>query len=189
MVTKNKKIKKSVKHRGNTTHGHGARKKWKKSGHKGGCGMAGTGKRGDQKKTLINKLYGNKYFGKQGITSKRTAKKRGKVMNLGFININLEKLKKKYEKQGILDLSDYKILGEGDLKSKIKIKAKEFSESAKEKIQKAGGEAIELLVKTKKSKDGQASESSVKSKDLEVNSKKSDADNVKPDEVKIWIYY
>lgn len=175
-----KKTKKSAKHRGETTHGHGARKKWKKSGHKGGCGMAGTGKRGDQKKTLINKLYGNKYFGKQGITSKGTARKKNNVMNLGFIESNLGNLKKKHEKQGVLDLSKYKILGEGELKSKLKIKAKEVSKSAKEKIEKAGGEVVEILVKTKKSKEGQASkpeqvgESNTDSKDVEVNQKKPD---------------
>ena len=60
MVIKTKKKKKAVGQRGKTNHGHGARKKWKKSGHKGGIGMAGTGKKADHKKTLINKLYGNK---------------------------------------------------------------------------------------------------------------------------------
>jgi len=54
------------------THGGGARKKKKKSGSKGGVGMAGSGKRADQKKTLIIKKDGNKYFGKQGVTSRGT---------------------------------------------------------------------------------------------------------------------
>ena len=54
------------------THGGGARVNRKKSGSKGGVGMAGSGKRGDQIKTLVQKKYGNKYFGKQGITSKKT---------------------------------------------------------------------------------------------------------------------
>ena len=80
-----KKTKKSKKLRGTTTHGWGARKKHKGSGHRGGFGMAGTGKRADQKKTLINKKYGNKYFGKRGVTSKRTKKKKVKVINIGDI--------------------------------------------------------------------------------------------------------
>ena len=51
------------------THGTGARKNNRESGNKGGKGMSGSGKRGDQKKTLITKLYGHDYFGKKGITS------------------------------------------------------------------------------------------------------------------------
>ena len=50
MVIKIKKTKKSKKLRGTTTHGHGARKKGKKSGTKGGLGMAGRVTRADQKK-------------------------------------------------------------------------------------------------------------------------------------------
>ena len=143
MVVKTKKTKKSVKQRGNTRHGHGARKKWKGKGHHGGKGMAGTGKRADQKKTLVNKLYGNKYFGKKGITSRKTEKKKTKVINLGFIQKNLNSLLKKYRKGNELNLIGYKILGEGELKEKLKIKAKEFSKTAKDKIKKVGGEAIE----------------------------------------------
>ena len=137
-----KKTKKSKKLRATTTHGHGARKKWKGSGHRGGIGMAGTGKRADQKKTLVNKLYGNKYFGKQGITSKGTERDKSKVINLRDIQGNLESLSKKHEKQGILDLSKYKILGQGELTTKLSIRALKISESAKEKIKKAGGEII-----------------------------------------------
>lgn len=170
-----KKTKKSKKQRGNTTYGHGARKKWKGKGHHGGKGMAGTGKRADQKKTLITKLYGNKYFGKQGITSKKTAKKKIKVMNLEVIERNINKLKKEHEKQGFLDLSQYKILGEGNLKSKLKIKAKEFSKSAKEKIEKLGGEVIEIKKKVEKKEESRAD-----SADLEVN--KRAYNNAKQDE-------
>ena len=67
------------------THGWGARKKHKKSGHRGGIGMAGTGKRADQKKTLVTKLYGNKYFGKQGITSRSTARNKNLSISLNKI--------------------------------------------------------------------------------------------------------
>ena len=57
MVIKIKKSKKSIRKRG-TTNYHGARKKWKGSGHHGGVGMAGTGKRADQRKTYVLKyLY------------------------------------------------------------------------------------------------------------------------------------
>lgn len=141
------KRKKSTRMHGHNmgTHGWGARKKHKKSGHRGGSGMAGTGKRADQKKTLMTKLYGNSYFGKQGITSKGTKKDKRLRINLQDIENRLQSFVKKgiakktantYE----LDLSSYKILGEGEVKNKLNIKAFEASESAIEKVKKAGGE-------------------------------------------------
>ncbi|MEK6859986.1 MAG: uL15 family ribosomal protein [Nanoarchaeota archaeon] len=144
MVFKTKKKKKSKNQRGNNSYGHGARKKWKGSGHHGGVGMAGTGKRADHKKSLVIKLYGNNYFGKQGMTSKSTKHKKANVMNLNDIQKNLDSLMKKYGKNKELILKNYKILGEGELNLAVKIKARAFSESAKEKIEKAGGEAIAL---------------------------------------------
>lgn len=143
MVMKVKKKRKSPGLRGKTTHGHGARKKWKKSGHKGGVGMAGSGKKGDQKKTLVQKLYGNKYFGKKGITSRGNAKDRRIKVNVGDIEKNTSKFS---EVGGWLDLSKYKILGNGHVTKKFKIKALEASSSAMEKIKKAGGE-IEVVKK------------------------------------------
>ena len=124
------------------THGWGARKKHKKSGHRGGSGMSGTGKRGDQKKTLVNKLYGNDYFGKQGITSKKTEHDKRKRINLQIIEDNLEKFGKKTTKGWEINLKDFKILGTGDVKNKLVITAKEASKSAIEKVKKAGGEII-----------------------------------------------
>jgi len=146
MVFKTKKKKKSKGQRG-TNHYHGARKKWKGSGHHGGVGMAGTGKRADHKKSLIIKLYGNKYFGKQGETSKKTRKRKLKVINIGDIQKNFDSLMKKYGKKDELILENYKILGDGEINQKVKIKASVFSESAKSKIEKAGGEAIEKASK------------------------------------------
>ncbi|MBS3075496.1 uL15 family ribosomal protein [Candidatus Pacearchaeota archaeon] len=153
MPFKTKKRRKSGRQRGNTTYGHGARKKWKGSGHHGGIGMAGSGKRADQKKSLIIKLYGNEYFGKQGITSRATAKKINLVMNLKQIQSNLDSLMKKYGKNKELVLEDYKILGEGELKEKITIKANAFSESARQKIEKAGGKAILINDSEKEAKE------------------------------------
>lgn len=69
--------------------------------------------------------------------------------NVGIVNLeklatlskdsafNLEAAK---EKGWVSNRCDYlKILGEGELKHPIKIKADKFSESAKKKIEKAGG--------------------------------------------------
>jgi len=61
----NKRTKRS-RQRGSHTHGWGAKKKHRGAGNRGGRGMAGTGKRADQKKPTIMNLYGNEYFGKRG---------------------------------------------------------------------------------------------------------------------------
>ena len=144
---KTKKRKKSTRMHGHGmgTHGRGARKKAKKSGHHGGAGMSGTGKRADHKKTLVLKLYGHGYFGKQGITSKGTKRDTRKRINLKTIEFNLESYMKKgiakKSKDGFeIDLKDYKILGDGEVKNKLFISASEASQSAIEKVKKAGGE-------------------------------------------------
>lgn len=64
------KRKKSERYRGSQTHGGGAKKKRRGAGNRGGRGMAGSGKRADQKKPTILKNYGNSYFGKRGFSSK-----------------------------------------------------------------------------------------------------------------------
>ncbi len=127
------------------SHGWGARKGHKKSGHRGGTGMAGTGKRGDQKITLITKLYGHEYFGKQGITSRKTKRDTRQRINLGQISKNLEKYGKKTGKGWEIKLEKYKILGltgSEELREKLIITALEASASAIEKVKKAGGEII-----------------------------------------------
>ena len=53
------KRKKNSRMRGNTTHGYGSMKKNRGAGNRGGRGMAGSGKRADQKKPTILKLYGS----------------------------------------------------------------------------------------------------------------------------------
>ncbi len=138
------KKKKSVRLRGTNSGGHGSRKKWKGSGHRGGKGMAGTGKKADQKKSLVIKKYGNKYFGKQGVTSKGSALNKLKVINLGQIQRNFNSLMKKFGSNGELNLEKYKVLGNGELKEKITIKARDISKSAKKGIEKVGGTAINL---------------------------------------------
>jgi large subunit ribosomal protein L15 len=128
--------------RGMGGHGRGSRKEGRGKGDKGGKGMAGTGKRADQKKTLVLKLYGNNYFGKQGITSRGTKRDTRKRINLRDIEKNLEKYGKKSGERFEVNLKEYKILGEGIVKNKLVIIAKEASKSAAEKVKKAGGEII-----------------------------------------------
>jgi len=142
MKTKKRKKKSRMHGRKMGTHGGGARKKRKKSGHKGGIGMAGSGKRADQKKTLITKLYGNSYFGKQGITSRKTKRDTRQRINIGEIERNIEKYGKKVGDKYEINLPKYKILGDGEIKTKMKINCLEASKSAVEKVKKAGGEVV-----------------------------------------------
>ena len=143
--TKKRKRSSRMHGRGMGTHGYGSRKKHKKSGHHGGGGMSGSGKRADHKKTLVQKLYGHEYFGKQGVTSRGTKKDKRDRINLSSIELSLER----YMKKGVakkttngieINLSNYKILGEGEVTQKLIIKADSASKSAIEKVKEKGGE-------------------------------------------------
>ncbi len=153
----NKKRRKVSRHRGTHTHGRGAKKKARGKGHRGGTGKAGTGKRGDQKKTLILKRYGKKYFGKDKI-HRGDRKKDIKIINLQKISYNINNFIKKGLAKGSkgnfeLDLSAYKIIGDDDLKMKLKINALAASKGAQEAVKKAGGEIIIKLSKNKEKKN------------------------------------
>lgn len=128
----NKKRKKNTRHRGTHTHSRGAKKKARGSGHRGGIGMAGSGKRGDQKKTLVLKLFGGKYFGKRIALRKKILPK--------LKTINLYDLSDKAKGQKELEMKGYKILGQGEMSEKVIVIASAASKSAIEKVKKAGGE-------------------------------------------------
>jgi len=131
------KRKKSTRMRGTTTHGWGFRQKHKGHGNKGGVGMAGTGKKADHKKQkALESDKKKKYFGKQGLTSRGTAKKKYEQINLRDIKDNFFK-----KEGGKIDLLEYKILGDG-VGFKAEIKAKSASPSAIEKMKKSGGKII-----------------------------------------------
>jgi large subunit ribosomal protein L15 len=161
--------KKNIKMRGSKTHGWGSMKKHRGAGSRGGRGMAGTGKRGDAKKTKIWK--NKKYFGKYGF--KRPKKI---IININAINIksieqNLESFllnKLIEEKNGsyIIDLEKLgfnKLLSEGKPEKKLNITCKYASKKAVEKIEKAGGkvdvkEKIDVPVQNNKKIDKKAKE-------------------------------
>lgn len=132
MTMKTKKRAKNSRHRGTHTHGRGAKKKARGSGHRGGVGMSGSGKRADQKKSLVIKLFGNKYFGKSKTLRKKVVQ-RLKTINLRDLE-NMAKAKKE------LNFPGYKILGQGEITEKIIVTASAASKSAIEKVKKAGGE-------------------------------------------------
>ncbi|MBI2046791.1 uL15 family ribosomal protein [Candidatus Pacearchaeota archaeon] len=138
-----KKRDKKSRIRGRKTCGWGARKKHRGKGSRGGKGMAGTGKRADQKKTLILRK-GVEYFGSKRKLLKKTFID---VINVGDINKNMDKYlaegKAKKTNDAIeLDLKELKILGDGEVDKKIIIKAKAASKPAVEKIEKAGGKIV-----------------------------------------------
>lgn len=143
---RNKKVRKQ---RGFRTYGWGHPKKHRGSGSRGGVGKAGRGKKGSHKKTLYYNLgYG--YVGwKSGFTNP-TGSSSVKTINLKEIENNLHNyVEKKIAKEtkGIIELDVsqlgcQKVLGSGNLKTKMKITAKSFSSGAAEKIKAAGGETV-----------------------------------------------
>ncbi len=137
---KYKKRKKSGRRHGNQTAFRGAKERTRGSGNQGGKGMAGTGKRADQKKSLvINLTGGNNYFGKDKTLRRGYVPKKLDIINLLEIEQHINSFK---IKDNTLDLTGYKILGEGDIKSKLTIKASAASKSAIEKVRKLGGDII-----------------------------------------------
>ena len=128
-----KKRKKAGRLRGSHTHARGFKKNARGSGHRGGFGMAGTGR---HKKSLIINLYGNDYFGKDKALRRGTKRKRLKVINL------YEIIQKEPSLEKEINLVGYKILSGGDLNKKLMIKASAASKSAIDKIKKAGGDII-----------------------------------------------
>lgn len=147
-----KKRPKASRHRGSHTHSRGAKKKARGSGHRGGIGKAGTGKKADQKKGA----YGSKYFGKRKVTRARAVIKL-KDFNLQVLVDNLENFvkKSKAKKEGAfyeIDLKEFKIIGNVEIKDKLKINAGAASKGAVEAVKKAGGEII-LPVKKNSSKE------------------------------------
>src|SRR3990167_1002872 len=81
------KRKKLVRYRGSMTHGWGAKKKHRGSGNRGGFGMAGSGKRADQKKISILKYYGHEYFGKKGFKRPQKVTRINKVNAINIIDL------------------------------------------------------------------------------------------------------
>jgi large subunit ribosomal protein L15 len=155
------KRKKNSRQRAGTTHGWGSMKKHRGKGHQGGAGMAGSGKRADQKKPTIWK---KKYFGKHGFKSK-TPKVKIAAVNVGYLEKHMNKyISRKLirEERGAYSielekLGFNKLLGSGSVKKKLKIKARFVSKSALEKVKNAGGD-VEQLALTKPKTAGKKTE-------------------------------
>jgi large subunit ribosomal protein L15 len=149
--------------RGSKTHGWGSMKKHRGAGSRGGRGMAGTGKRGDAKKTKIWK--NTKYFGKHGFKRPNKSIIKINAINLKTIEQKLEfflskKLVKKNNDFYVIDLEKLgfnKLLSTGKATKKFDITCKYASANAVEKVKKAGGkvnvkEKIDIPKQVKKEK-------------------------------------
>lgn len=121
----------------------GCQKKHRGAGNRGGRGMAGSGKRADQKKPSILQEYGSRYFGRFGF--KVPNKKILEGVNLELIEKNFDKWAKKEGSDFVIDVTNYgydKVLGKGKLTKKAKIIARAFSKNAITKIEEIGGQTV-----------------------------------------------
>lgn len=134
---KTHKRKKSSRIRGSRTAGWGFRQKHKGHGNKGGVGKAGSGKRADHKKQVVLESdKKKKYFGRRGLTSRSTVRKKFNKINLRDVRSNL------FTKEGCkINLMKHKILGTGD-GFRAEIVALSATKSAIDKMEKAGGNII-----------------------------------------------
>ncbi|HLC47115.1 MAG TPA: uL15m family ribosomal protein [Candidatus Nanoarchaeia archaeon] len=138
------KRKKAVRYRGSNSHGGGAKKKRRGAGHRGGRGLAGSGKRADAKKPRY--WADPLYFGKHGFHRGGSFPK---PLALNIDDINTQFLKwvgqgRAAEKQGkgIIDLSAVgygKLLGGGIPARAYDITVAQASQSSVEKIKRKGG--------------------------------------------------
>lgn len=142
-----RKDKKTYKKRGSRRCGGGSAKNRKGAGHRGGRGNAGTGKRSKHK--YNPSLHG---VGSHGFTRPPQLVKEKPIVNLHYLNDNLDKLLKEgvASKKGdkiLVDASKLgvsKVLGRGNLTEDFSVKAEEFSEKAKMKLEERGGEAVHV---------------------------------------------
>ncbi|NOQ56393.1 MAG: 50S ribosomal protein L15 [Nanohaloarchaea archaeon] len=147
VVNKTKKVRKL---RGSRTHAWGSPKKHRGAGSRGGRGMAGSGKKGQQKMTALHNI--KQRIGKSGFIRPLKVITSDVTINLSRIELNLDSYITSgvAEKSGAtynIDLSKagvQKVLGSGIVSSKINVTAEKFSSTAIEKIEKAGGKAIVL---------------------------------------------
>ena len=135
MIRKGKKINKM---RGSRSNGGGSVKRRRGAGNKGGKGT-----------TVIENRY---YFGKHGFKRPQKTIHKSYPVNLNFLNDKAEE----FVEQGIatkeddvivIDVTELgynKVLATGSLDIPLVVKSPAFSESAIEKIEEAGGEAVEL---------------------------------------------
>ncbi|MCJ7450177.1 MAG: 50S ribosomal protein L15 [Candidatus Nanohaloarchaeota archaeon QJJ-9] len=140
----------SKKGRGSNTHGHGTSKKRRHAGNRGGRGEAGKGKKAKHKKQigLAEDVLGSD----KGFNRPKSIVEEEKAINLLEIDQNIEEFVEEgaaEEESGkfVFDAEEAgfdKVLGKGQLRNDIDVKAPDFSGKAEEKIEESGNEAIEV---------------------------------------------
>jgi len=130
---------KTKKFRGSMTHGRG-KKGGRGAGLRGGRGNAGLMKH----KHMYMTKYMPDHFGRHGFKRPQSVVKKNKTINVG-------QLEETFPGKNDIDLGKEgfdKLLGGGNLSSKIKIKVDGASGKAVEKVKDKGGEVILSEVKT-----------------------------------------
>lgn len=142
-----RKTQKHRKFRGHRTY-HGAHRKWRGGGSRGGRGLAG----GHKHKWSYVVKYDKKRFGKHGFKRPASAVTKIRSINLGQIESKMDYfLEKKFaEKEASaikidLQKAGYeKVLGGGKIKTPMVVHAKIFSKGAEKKLEEAGGKAVKI---------------------------------------------
>ena len=142
----------------NLTYAKGSKKKPKRIGRGEGSGHGGTSTRGYNGQLSRSGAKHKVWFEGGQMPLQRRIPKRGFKNNFKVVyqTVNLNRLQKLVDDNKIVDgivnpvvlyktgairkaAAPFKILGEGELKSKLNIEANAFSEIAKQKIEAAGG--------------------------------------------------
>ncbi len=147
----------------NLKHAKGSVKKRKRVGRGQGSGHGGTSTRGENGQLSRSGAKHRLWFEGGQMPLMRRLPKRGfhSPFKVVYQTVNLERLQKLVDDKKIADATinaavlyqcglirkaaaPYKVLGEGDIKAKLNVEAFAFSESAKQKIEAAGGK-IKLI--------------------------------------------
>ncbi|HLD12024.1 MAG TPA: uL15 family ribosomal protein [Candidatus Nanoarchaeia archaeon] len=128
------KRKKNSRQKGSHTYGWGSKKKHRGSGNRGGFGMAGTGKRADQKKSLILRIYGTSYFGKRGFHMPQGTTHPVHAINIVDLPVQKE--------VNLTELGFDKLLSKGKVTMAMKVIVVACSAKARQKIEAAGGQVV-----------------------------------------------
>lgn len=140
-----RKNKKSRSKRGSRTAGGGSAKNRRHSGNKGGKGKAG----GDKHKYRKVIQENPRYFGKHGFTRPPQLRETAETINVGELDEVADELLDEglAEEEGgeiVIDASELgydKVLGSGQVTRSLRVKADNFSEKAKNKLEDSGGSA------------------------------------------------
>lgn len=140
-VRRRRKLKKL---RGRRTHGRGCVKRGRGSGERAGRGTSG----GHKQKWSYVLRYMPDYFGKHGFV--RHNREEVLALNVGDIDEIIEKLAEdgvasvegSVYKVDLSKLGVSKVLGKGKVTRPMEVSAEAFSESAKKKLEEAGGKAV-----------------------------------------------